>query len=212
MPIKKCDADALLSLLRNELGTELSELHQILQRINQKDDWSFVIQAQAVIEAALTDTIVNHLGEDEITSIVERLPLVDDQLGKLTIAKKCSLISGDKRKAIKRLAFLRNKLAHSISYLDFDFVPFFNDMKKGELKAWRSDLLWFVNDDSTRSSWTQVFEHTPRTAVWLSVFLIASDLIITRKEIEGLRRINSLDAATSEQIIKQLQGADVPNS
>jgi len=61
--IRQEDAQKLLGELASSTINELEEKFSILSGLLKQDDWSFVIKSHAMIEAAVTQLILDHLDE-----------------------------------------------------------------------------------------------------------------------------------------------------
>lgn len=113
-----------------------------LEQLETQDDWSFVIKSHALIEAAVTNMIVEKLGESGLLEFVQRLPLSDNRTGKVTVAMKLELLEAGHRKFIKWFSELRNSLVHNFDSLNFTFPSHIDSLTSDERKKWRETIFW----------------------------------------------------------------------
>lgn len=129
--------DQANALLQTSLTTIKERLHAHLDfvtELREGDDWSFVIKAQALLEACITEAILVRLGDDRIKKIVETMPLVGNNASKLQFAKDLGLMNASQRRFVKKLATLRNHLAHRVEYVNFKYsrIHCFTGQKRAE--------------------------------------------------------------------------------
>jgi hypothetical protein len=101
------------------------------------DDWSFVIKAHAVIEAAISQMIVERLGMTSLQDFVYRLTLLG-KTGKVDLAQTLGLLNAKQVHFIRWFSELRNCLVHRVENLDFSFASYLASMdasKKNEVFA-----------------------------------------------------------------------------
>ncbi len=95
-----------------------------LARLLREDDWSFVIKAHALLEAATSELLTHHFGDERVKRVFDRLPLSDTSLGKVAFIKELGLLSRDELRFLRFFSELRNDLAHDVHSVRFRFVDY----------------------------------------------------------------------------------------
>lgn len=200
MPLYISQVDQLFAELKHDMLEGFDSHMAFLKRLDKDDDWSFVIKGQALVEAAVTQAIVAHVGSPELQRIVERLPLADDETGKLKMAKDMNLFSKSQRRFVRKMATLRNHLAHRVDYIDFSFEPYLSSLNAPELQDWRDSIVWFGGDRETTDVWKELAVSSPRSVLFMSIFLIVMDLHIGLVEAGTKRKIDAAALKTAEEL------------
>jgi hypothetical protein len=63
MPVEKAQADALHKQAEEELAVRMEELHRRMDQFKEGNDWSFVIKTHALLEATITELLVDSIGD-----------------------------------------------------------------------------------------------------------------------------------------------------
>lgn len=121
MPIYREEAERLMGKLQNELVMQIDQHSQFISALWDEDDWSFVIKSHALIEASATQMLAQHSGNEGFTSIFERLPLCDEEIGKLAAIKALNLLGKRERRFIRTYSTLRNSMVHRVENIGFSF-------------------------------------------------------------------------------------------
>lgn len=90
-------------------------------RLLKEDDWSFVIKLNALFEAACAHALVTRLSAHELIDQFARLELANRDRGKVKFLLTLGCISEEQASFLRRLAELRNALAHNVSQVNFTF-------------------------------------------------------------------------------------------
>jgi hypothetical protein len=93
-----------------------------LLHLYQEDDWSFVIKAHALIEAAVSQLLTQHVGDTRLSEVFERLELSNTQTGRLAFVKALNLLSDNERRFVRGFSELRNRLVHNVHNVRFRFA------------------------------------------------------------------------------------------
>jgi DNA-binding MltR family transcriptional regulator len=189
MYIKRTDALKILEGTKNHLLDSLSKNADFLAGIVEGDDWSFVIKAHALIEAAVTGLLTTVLGDDRIRDVLERLPLSDSQAGKITIAKQLGVLTAEQIKFIRKFSELRNQLVHKVDNVGFTFDDFWSKLDGNQKSSWVETISWSLNPDGKESSFTDLIRDYPRIGLQISIFQLVSICQLTATEAATLREI-----------------------
>ncbi len=204
MLLYKDEAEKLIKVFHTSTLNELKGVRELLDSLENEDDWSFVIKVQMLIEATITELIVTSIGENNFQPVMIRLPLLDEEYGKLKITKDLDLTSPEERNFIAKMASLRNILAHNISFITFSFNQYFGELDEGKLKSFRSAVCWFAKDMALKKQWTHIFQKSPKTVIWVSVFLLVVNMLTTMKGIKSRKGINDLGKTTTSQLLEDV--------
>jgi hypothetical protein len=126
-----------LSILYADFGPLERDLHLpagFLEGLVEEDDWSFVIKAHAVVEAALTH-LLSSSTDSRLSAVFRRLPFAGGEASKLGAGTSLELIDELSRDLARRLAELRNLLVHNVSHLSFALEPHFFQMPDTDRRA-----------------------------------------------------------------------------
>lgn len=82
-------------------------------------DWEFIIILSTLFEAALVEGVVRELKNDKIKGVLSYLDLANTKCGKIEFAKSLRLLTTDDAKFIRKIAEIRNLLAHRIDQRNF---------------------------------------------------------------------------------------------
>ncbi|NOH86037.1 hypothetical protein F0249_19910 [Vibrio sp. 03-59-1] len=200
MYVSKKEAQKLLLKRHGELFYALDQKRETLFRIFEDDDWSFVIKMHAFIEAMVTELLLTQIDDDRIRPTIERLPLSDEQAGKLKMAKDLDLLDASERKFIKMLSSLRNNLAHRIENTDFTFAEHIDSLDKNQRKAWAETISWYAKDDTKPYYQENALKH-PKMVILLGIYIMSGLKTVIEMELKGSREINEMVSETAKQLL-----------
>jgi len=103
-------------------------------KLQNEDDWSFIIKLHALFEAVCTQLLISHLGEDKLSEVFSKLELSNKSSGKLVFLKQLELIGKNDRKFIYSLSELRNQLVHNVANFEFSLKEMVSKFTPSELK------------------------------------------------------------------------------
>ena len=205
MYIAKGAVLGLMKKLSNDLFNGLLEKFDILATLENENDWGFVIKSHAMIEAATTEMIVNYLGDERLTKIVERLPLSDSQIGKLVITKNLGLLEDKPRNFARTYSELRNALVHKVENLGFTFSDHLQSLTKEKREAWLTSICWFCNDPGTYEQWKKIAGESPREALFMGIFEYMAFCVVAFSLPKGHREIDLASQASMKEFIDSIQ-------
>lgn len=103
-------------------------------RLLKEDDWSFVIKLNALFEAACAHALVTRLTAPELIDQFARLELADRDRGKVKFLTALGCINDEQATFLRRLAELRNALAHNVSQVNFTFDVYVSGLDSNQRK------------------------------------------------------------------------------
>lgn len=180
----------VLTSLEVSFGLQMGFFRDLIR----SDEWSFVIKAHALTEAALTHLLTQQIGDARLQEVFERLPLSNDRTGKLAFAVALDLLTTGEKTFIKQLSALRNRLVHHVRDVGFRFDTHIAALDKGEQNLWCDAFAYFVKVEPGRARWRKEALTDPQMAIALGTFYL-------------LGRIDLLAAtarAERESVTKQL--------
>ncbi|HFQ4887541.1 TPA: hypothetical protein ACGU4A_004882, partial [Vibrio vulnificus] len=198
--VSKKEAAILLKKRHSELFDALDHKRGTLFKIYEEDDWSFVIKMHAFIEAMVTELLLTQINDDRIRPTIERLPLSDEQAGKLKMAKDLDLLDANERKFIKMFSNLRNNLAHRIENMEFTFDSYIGSLDKNQKKAWADTISWYAKEDTKAYYQENALKH-PKMVILLGIFIMSGLKKIMEMELIGFREINDLATETTKKLL-----------
>jgi hypothetical protein len=86
----------------------------IAELFDEPNDWSFIIKAHALIEAALTEVLTVAIGREQLRGVVSRMSTGDKRQGKLAFAKSLGLLGKTVLRFVETLGRIRNQFVHDV--------------------------------------------------------------------------------------------------
>lgn len=204
MYLRRNDADKLLKTKLNELFAAIDEQKGFLSALHSGDDWSLVIKAQALVEGAITQAILSHIGDQRLLRIVEAMPLIGDEVSKLALTKDLDILTSPQRRFVKKMASIRNRLAHRTDQVSFSFDSHISELTKDQLKDWQASVPWFAESADSKQSWASILIKAPKAVVHLSTFMLVASLSAEGMQKEMTRKIDELALSTTSQLLAGL--------
>lgn len=153
------------------LGEGYIERIQLMYSILKESDWALVIKCHAILESVVTELLLAHTDQSSLRDLIERLPLSDEEIGKMKIAKDYDCIPRSQRSFVRSFSTLRNNLVHKVGNINFNFEDHVSTLNKEQKKNWSRSYSWWADDDDGEENvWGQDSLKHPKIAVWLSVF------------------------------------------
>ena len=147
-----------------------------LLHLYQEDDWSFVIKAHALIEAAVSQLLTQHVGDSRLSGVFERLELSNTQTGRLAFVKALDLLSDNERRFVRGFSELRNRLVHNVHNVRFRFADDLVAMDTNQRKAFL-DWVTYRHPSRERDSLRAEAENATKHMLWnATLFFVLSCL------------------------------------
>jgi hypothetical protein len=205
MPIYKQETTEFIKTCFDKLSNDTLSYHEIIGKLAiEEDDWSFVIKTHAFIEMFISESLVKFTGDEQFEKLMQRLPLADSRIGKLSLCKDLGLLDKPQRKFLKFYSELRNKLIHRFENVSFSFSEYLSSLNKPEIKKWQSSLIWFPLEGKAKKTWDNIAIENPRTAIWFGIFIIASVLNIDCSHKKFKKDLEHLALENSEKLFSEL--------
>jgi hypothetical protein len=198
--IYKKDAEKLFRDTVRGLIGDLREKGNVLHGLLKQDDWSFVIKAHALLEAAVTQLLIANIGSPSLASFIQRLPL-GGQFGKIKLCEELALLSDPQRKFIRWFSELRNPLVHRLEKVTFTFKEHVGSFTKEQARSWANAIVWFSQDDlEMQRTWKGIATSTPKYALYMCLYLVIGECLILSHGSKATKTINE----TSEKTMKSM--------
>lgn len=166
------------------LETKVGLPNNFVHRLMSEDDWSFIIKLNALFEASATHLLTCKLGAPELEDSFSYLDYGNRKFGKVELLKRLGCLNSDESRFLQMLFELRNKLAHDVKQVFFDFDSYIKALDSNQKAA-------FVK--SVKCGQEEIFwncEVKPRANYVLShpkllIFLAASGILVSMQLQQG---------------------------
>ncbi|MEA9712892.1 hypothetical protein [Xanthomonas campestris] len=209
MPIHQRYVEQIFEDMKTGVLSGLDVSGLFLKKIQGDSDWSFVIKVQTLVETSLTEGLVRWIGELKIKRFLDRLPLSDEEVGKLALAKDLGILDSRQRQFVRRLAQLRNNLAHRADHADFSLPQYISNFDSQKRAAWQQAICWFSESgDESRTYWREAALNQPRLAIWLATYMLVALINLSATEREASRSTKKAALKTAEELYESAAERD----
>lgn len=200
MYIRKEDAKELTRQFTEGLTGSFEGKTDFLLGLLKQDDWSFVIKAHALIEEAVTEVIVAHLGQESLKGLIERLPLSDAKAGKLVATKQLGLLPDNHRKFIRWFSELRNILAHRLENTSFTFEAHLAAFDANQRRSWKQNILCWSDREADRPGLETLAEEHPKVLLVCALTVVIGECILLAEHAKSRRRLDDAEKLAMKEI------------
>jgi hypothetical protein len=172
--------------LENSLGLTPGFFHSLL---SQDDDWSFVIEAQALVEAGVTFHLVEAVGDARLAMSFAHLPL-GGAAGKLAFAKALGILDRSQVRFALYVSRLRNNLVHDVRNVGFSLGDYVQGLGPEERKEFVGACTYFadrLDDAQVGAGFQQTATEKPRPVLWFGLLWLIHELY-THARVFGMDR------------------------
>ena len=113
-----------LLLLLNRTYDDFGLEDGFYDRLSNMRDWEFVILLCSLLDASLLNGIVAILKDERVRDTISYLDLASFKCSKVELALDLDIISKHDSKFIRKIAEIRNMLAHQISHRNFSLFDY----------------------------------------------------------------------------------------
>ncbi len=168
----------LLSEIVNPLERDLGLREGFFVELQEEDDWSFVIQGHAFLEAAFSHIITRTIGNDALKQIITNLELSNPRTGKVAVASALGLLSKEDRRFIRWFSELRNRIVHDVTQTRFDLAHHISSLDSNQRRSFinavslvdkTSESEMAENDFDT----TKYYIQSPKEAIWVAIMVVS---------------------------------------
>lgn len=104
-----------------------------LEGLSAEDDWSFVVKAHALLEAALTTVLVAK-SDPRLADTFRKLQM-GGRTGKVSLAEALELLDRPSVQFLTQFSELRNRLLHDVRNVTFRFPEYVSKMTPHEIRS-----------------------------------------------------------------------------
>jgi hypothetical protein len=160
-----------------------------LDALLAEDDWSFVIKAHALVEAAVAHVLAASL-DPRFRPIFERFELSNVDTGKLAFAEAAGLLEPGERKFVQKFSELRNSLVHDVRRVAFAFDAHLKALDKNQRRAFASSVAYFVGDDEKKQDeYRQFVLNQPKLGLWAATANLLAHSLQSARQADALRAL-----------------------
>ena len=162
----KSDWDAALLQVEQHYDLGSGFLHDLLH----EGDWSFVIKAHALLEAAASQLLTHYIGDHRLAGLVERLELSR----RLSFLQALDLIDKSHHRFVCALSEFRNRLAHNVHSVRFHFSDHLAALDPNQLASFWEWSTFFVTPSDRQS-----VQHpaNAKPMIWFGTVLVVVDCL-----------------------------------
>ena len=159
------------------VGSKLDIGESFLIDLQNEDDWGFVVKLAALLEAVVTELLIQNIDNEKINIHITKLNLLG-ATGKLKLGKELDALNPRLVKLCNAFQPLRNKFVHSTKYLHTPFNEFLSDYT--DIADKLKSTLPAVERNSTSSqgkniNLNEIFEEDSRQAIYLSALMVLAE-------------------------------------
>jgi DNA-binding MltR family transcriptional regulator len=155
----------LVPLLETNLGLEQGFFESLDS--DDEHDWSFVIKAHALMEAAVSHLLTEASKRPELADIFSLLDMSNKATGKVAFVKALGLLDEKERRFVSAFSELRNRLVHDVRNVGFDLQKHVESLSAKEREIFRNNFN-IISTEVTNDV-KNLFHLDPRQALWYSV-------------------------------------------
>jgi len=167
-----------------------------LENLQHEDDWSFVIKLHAVIESTLTWCIEDTLTPLGLGDLCQNIDLSGGRVNKLSVARSLSLVEDDHVRVVKMISKIRNRIAHNIRNVRFNFTDFIEKAPHSEKNEFSSSMALLFPEDFRSKENLKVIKTTilqkPKEVIFANAILVVGVIVLrsqTRKGVYECRTV-----------------------
>ena len=171
----------------NEIVEGTGAPTDLLSRLRDEDDWSFVVKLHALIEAVVTNMLTKILDDDRLEAIFSEMELSNKKTGKMAFVKQMKLMPEKHRRFIHSLSELRNACVHKVANISFDLKSHVKTLNKQQWTSFVKSFAFFydkqeiiVENMTVRRE--DMVKETPKIIIWLGAVEILKDLYIEKQK------------------------------
>jgi hypothetical protein len=160
------------------------------RKLRSDDDWSLVVKLHALIEAAMTNALVAHVGKEATRDVFSRLS-IGGRSGKMAFAKALNCADDREIRFVQKLSELRNKLVHDVRNVGFTLAAHIKKLSATERRTFVRNL-FYLHVGYDAPEWeidkaVRIVRRDPKYALWFTGLHATAGLYL-RFELEKIQR------------------------
>jgi hypothetical protein len=188
-----------------ELEGEAGVADGFFRKLLDEDDWSFVLKFHALVEAALSRALTDHLGHPALVDVFAATELSDKRKGKLAFARALDILDPHERAYVSTLSELRNAMVHDVRNVGLSLHEYLKRIDEKRVRAMFRTLdlapdggPWRFKSGSM--SRKDVFLANPKLVIWVFGSMILASLHAKKRAAVAKREFEKTAAAIVEQL------------
>jgi hypothetical protein len=117
---------------------------ELMESLQQDNDWAFIIKMHGVMEAGLNHLIRSKLTEPELASVIAHLETNNDKRGKLAFVKAYGLLSTHGISFVRVMSDLRNRAVHDVKNFNLNLDKYVDSFNQTQRTNWINAMLWWA--------------------------------------------------------------------
>ena len=192
--------------LIEELEISIGVTKGFFSKIIHEDDWSFIIKLHGMIDAGLTQIILEYFGDSRLDEPISRMNIQGGS-GKLAFVRHLELLPKHNINFIQKLTEIRNVVVHRIANTSFSIDAHIRSFSPQQMK----DFVTACGDGIIPESLDfetpfeeqkiKVLLKDPRTSFWWSSVWVLGNLTKSKKFHQASRRIKEIESEIGRKII-----------
>lgn len=171
-----------------------------------EDDWSFIIKAHALIEAACAELLTEYVGSRELLDPFSRLELSNKKSGKIAFLKSLGLLDEDERRFVSALSELRNILVHNVSNTAFDLVAYIASLDKKQCRSFAKSFGYAFLSEEAHPGFPddidKVLNH-PKDTLWRGLKFMLAVISLQIEVLQARRDSKNSLAQVGETLLNR---------
>lgn len=179
--------------------------------LKSEDDWSLIIKAHALIEAACAELLVEYVGSRELLDPFSRLELSNKRSGKIAFLKSLNLLDEDERRFVSALSELRNSLVHNVSNTTFDLSLYVASLDTKQRRSFAKSFGYAFLPKETHVDFNndlrKILEE-PKDALWRGLKFILAVISFQMDTLRAKRESNQSLVQFGEKFFGESQAGE----
>lgn len=176
------------------LEVQLSLRKGFLQGLLQESDWSFILKAHALVEAAISHLLVKATVREDLRQVFSKLELGNASTGKIAFMTAMDLLGKEERRLVRKFSELRNLVVHDVTKVEFDLKAHVSSLDSNQLKSFVQAFGYFSGNEDLEHQGGHLalrdfIQAQPKFSIWYSVMLLMGMIYLEANvtDIEALQ-------------------------
>jgi hypothetical protein len=149
--------------------------------LQAEDDWSFIVQGHAFLEAVFSHVLARALEKEELKPVLANLELGDRRSGKIAFADALGLLSSQERRFVRWFSQLRNRVVHDVTQTRFDIGSYISSLDQNQRRSFVEAVsLSSEPPEPTRGPGqvdpSKFALQSPKEAIWVAIMVISATM------------------------------------
>ena len=138
-------------------------------KLLEEDDWSFVIKANALVEAACSDALAARFHAPDLAERFATLDLGHKKHGKVALLRASGAIEKEQAAFLQLVYELRNRLAHNIRHVGFTFDVYLKEAEPKDRAAFIKQVGHGIKPEVLGAPRDTFVAENPKLALWATL-------------------------------------------